>query len=202
MCYSTRSSLIAWAVSMIIAAYLYRRNNKFDRWNAAFIVSFAMVQLCEAGIWSSPDKRRTSIYLGLLLIALYSQPLVQTYGAWTVTKSDILKIMTIVYAIMFIYAIYRAATEKFYSTVGPNGHLVWNAQGTDYFTGGHRFLGILYLIGLFLGLLWVFPNSLPLIAVGAITFIWSMSRVSTGEFGSYWCYTAVAYSLMALFCNF
>lgn len=199
MCYSTRSSLIAWGVSMVIAAYLFQRNRGYDRWNAAFIVSFAMVQLCEAGIWSTTDKRKIHVYLAFLLIALYSQPLVQSYGAYSATKSSVLKIMVGVYLVMFIYTLYRAVTEQFYVNIGPNGHLVWNAKGTDYFTGGLPILGVLYLIGLFLGLLWILPTSIPLLAIGLATFIWSMSQRDSGEFGSYWCYTAVAYSLMALF---
>ena len=198
MCYSTRSSLTAWLVSVVIAAYLWKRNKRFDRWNSLFILSFSAVQLFEAGIWSSDSERCRNLYLGLLLVALYSQPLAQTFGAWKTTGSIVLKRFIILYGFILLYTVYRIFTEKFYSTVGPNGHLVWNSTGTDFITGGCKILGVLYLIGLFLGLLWALPNSLPLIAIGAITFIWSLTQTSSGEFGSYWCYTAVAYSIVAL----
>jgi len=200
MCFSTRSSLIAWVISVVIAAYLWQRNKNNDRWNATFILSFSAVQLCEAGIWyeNNGKSKITHIWLGLLLLALYSQPLVQTFNAWKKTQSQFLGLMTILFLVIFVYTLYRVFTGEFYSTIGPNGHLVWNSKTKDFITGGFPIIGLLYLIGLFLGLLWILPESIPLITIGVLTFIWSMSQAPGGEFGSFWCYSAVAYSVTAL----
>jgi hypothetical protein len=112
---------------------------------------------------------------------------------------------------IWLYTLYRTFTEHFYASVGPNGHLVWNASvagGYPLLAGFRRIgqdsgsisvLGLFCLGGLVLGLLYDIPNTLILIAVGVATMSWSLSRVSSKEFSSYWCYTAVAYSIAALF---
>jgi len=202
MCFSTESSLIAWVISVVIAIYLWKRNRNYDRWNSAFILSFSTVQLCEAGLWNQnppSSTPRTHIWLSILLVALYSQPLVQTFCAWRHSGDQILKIMTLIYTIILVIMLYRTMTENFYTTVGPNGHLVWNSRRRPFLTGGCYLIGILYLIGVFLGLLWVVPQSMPLIAIGFFTLVWSMSQAPGGEFGSFWCFTAVAYSVAAIF---
>lgn len=199
MCYSTQSSLIAWIISLLIGIYLWNRNRNYDRWNASFIWAFSAVQLWEAGIWSSTTNLQTNFYLKLLLISLLAQPLVQTYWAWRTTGSQFLQVMVGVYLFIWLYTVYRALTESFYVTKGPHGHLVWNSKQTNFVYGDFPVIGVLYLIGLFLGLLWVFPTSLPLIAVTIATIVWSLSRASGKEFASYWCYIAVFYSVTALF---
>ncbi len=199
MCYSTQSSLIAWVISVSIGYYLWNRNRGYDRWNASFIWTFSAVQLWEAGIWSSDNKSTQEIYLKLILLTLLAQPLVQTYSAWRVTGSPVLRAMTGVFSLIWLYTFYRTFTEHFYTDVGPNGHLVWNTDSGGFLQGNIPMIGVLYLVGMFLGLLWGLPNTLPLIAVGLMTLLWSVSRVSSGEIGSYWCYTAVAYSVTAIF---
>jgi hypothetical protein len=51
---------------------------------------------------------------------------------------------------------------------------------------------------LILGLFWALPTSIPLIIIGISTMLWSLSKVSSREFGSYWCYISVLYSMVAL----
>ncbi len=196
MCYSAESSIVAWVISVVIGCYLWYRNRKFDRWNASFIWTFSAVQLWEAGIWSSTDKSQQNFYLKLLLLTLLAQPLVQTYAGWKATGSQVLQIMTGVFLLVWFYTLYRTFTEQFYVTKGPHGHLVWHSDSGPFVQG---IIGILYLLGLFLALLWILPTSIPLLAIGAATILLSLSRASTGEFGSYWCYIAVGYSITALF---
>ena len=195
MCYSTQASLTAWIISVVIGIYLWNRNSKYDRWNAGFIWSFSAIQLWEAGIWSSPHNE---IYLQLIMITLISQPLLQTFGAWQTTGSPFLKIMVGIYLFIFLYTVYRALTEKLSVSIGQSGHLVWNSDHTSFLSGGYPIISWLYLIGLVLGLLWALPTSLPLIIIGIATMLWSLSKVSSKEFGSYWCYVAVVYSIIAL----
>ena len=196
MCFSAESSIIAWMISVIIACYLWYRNRNHDRWNAGFIITFSLVQLWEAGIWSGKNP---SIMLQLILVSLFAQPLIQTYGASTsYPNSKVLKTLIGVYLLLLVYALYRAMTEQFYATIGPHGHIVWNSQQGSFVTGEYPIIGILYLLGLFIGLFWALPQSWSLITIGVLTFVFAQSRANTGEFNSYWCFTAVAYSVAAL----
>lgn len=201
MCYSTESSLAAWTISVVIGCYLWYRNRRYDRWNASFIWTFSAVQLWEAGIWSTDNKNTQGVYLKLIALTLLAQPLVQTFCAWrsTGSKHQLLRIMTWVYLAIWLYTLYRTFTEQFSVNVGPNGHLVWNASDGEMISGNVPILALLYLVGLFLGLAYGLPNTLLLIIIGVATLAWSVSRVTTGEIGSYWCYTAVAYSIAAMF---
>lgn len=127
------------------------------------------------------------------------QPLVQTYSAWKETNSNTLLVMLGIYTLLVLYSVYRALTENFYTTIGPNGHFIWNTEsGKDFVTNGIGVIGILYIVGLLLGLLWALPTTLPLFVIGLITLFVSRARTGTGEFASYWCYVAVAYSFVAL----
>jgi len=201
MCYSAQSSLIAWVFSVVVGCYLWYRNREYDRWNASFIWTFSMVQLWEAGIWSTNDKTAQGFYLKLIALTLTAQPLVQTFAAWRATgrKHQVLKIISGIYLLIWLYTLYRTLTEHFYVDIGPNGHLVWNSDGGGMVNGHIPILALFYLGGLFLGLLYGIPKTLLLIAVGIITIVWSLSRVDSREFASYWCYTAVGYSVAALF---
>ena len=200
MCYSTQSSIISWLISVTIGLYLWQRNKKYDRWNAGFIWVFSAVQLWEAGIWSSQDSE---IFVKLIALTLVLQPLVQTIGAWDATgrNSMLLTVLIGVYSVIVLYTLYRVFTEQFWSTIGPNGHLVWHTDGGQVVNGHIKVVGLLYLVGLFLGLFYGLPSTLPLISIGVLTIIWSLNRVSTQEFASYWCYVAIAYSITSIFVN-
>ncbi len=199
MCYSTESSLIAWVISVVIGCYLWNRNRKYDRWNASFIWTFSAVQLWEAGIWSTTGKSQQNLYLKLLLLTLFAQPLMQSYSGWQATGSPTLKILTGILLLVWFYTLYRTFTEQFYASQGPHGHLVWHSDSGSFYAGKMPALGILYLLGIFLPLLWMLPKSILLLAIGIATLFWSLSQVSIGEFGSYWCYVAVAYSITAVY---
>lgn len=212
MCFSFGSSITAWLLANIIALFLWRRNRGYDRWNATFIFTFTLIQLFEAGIWrsiSSPTS--TGVLTALILVTLTLQPLVQSYAGYIDTNSTLLYVMSILYAGIVVYTLYRVSTERFKSTVGEHGHLVWESNKSKDFLGG-GLITVLYLIGLFLPLLLQrdvmssrsrgvtssFSPGVPLILIGVTTALFSASRSSSKEFGSLWCYTAVAYSIVAL----
>ena len=217
MCYSTQSSLTAWIVSVVICFYLWIRNNNFDRWNAGFIFCFSIIQLWEACIWYNKTNEpnllnadlNSELFVKLILISLFVQPLLATYYAYHATGSQILKIMTGVYVFLLLYAIYRVFTEHFHASIGTNGHLVWNSglrdesgssTDPDFINGNgtYPFVGTLYLIGMCLGFLWFLPDLLPTLITVIVTALWAFANSSTREFGSYWCHVAVGYAFIAL----
>ncbi len=203
MCFDTETSLLAWSLSYSIAFFLYFRNRGYDRWNAAFIISFATIQLLEAGLWSNlenPDIN--SLFTRLVLLVLLTQPLVQTFMGYKSTKSELLFYSSIVFCIILIYGLYRITQGTFTSTIGPNGHLVWTSSEYPSNFLGPSWVTILYLLGLMVPLLFMKEyRGIPLLLVGLGTFAYNLKYSSSGEFGSMWCFSAVIYSILALFVN-
>ena len=203
---------MAWGISTSAAWYLYNRNKSYDRWNASFITCFSTIQLLEAGIWKTdPNGKPTKtneVLTKLILLGLSAQPLVQTYVGYRYTYQPVLWYLSWVLVGLVVYSLWRilkAGPGDFYSSVGEGGHLVWHTNGVkgkESETGGifgGKGLGGLYMLGLFLPLMFMKNGAgLPLLAVGAITAIYSLFVAKKGEFGSFWCYTAVMYSIMAI----
>lgn len=236
MCFDKDSSLLAWTISYTIAMYLFYRNRNFDRWNAGFIICFATVQVLEAGLWSTQEDKTkgdhssniNDLLTRLILIALVTQPLFQTYLGYTsLTKAgargdpkgriitDVLKFMSFIFVGVLLWSFYRIWKSKpgdFSSKPGPNGHMVWSDAKSPNFLGGTTspLINAVYFLGLFLPLLAMIYFSLSkggrfggwgpvlLLLVGVFTVIYSTKVAAPNEFSSYWCFSAVLYSLAAV----
>jgi len=198
MCYSASASFTTFFISLFFILLLWNRNNTYDRWNALFILSFAMIQLWEGFIWmyGMDNEYISNIVVPLILITLYTQPFVQTYMAYSHTNSSLLYLLSIFYFLLLFYILYRSFHERMYVSTGPHNHLIWHSCDSPSFIGS---FGLLYLIGMFIGLVYGFPNTLPLFVYGCITFIYSTKYWKTLEFSSYWCFIAVGYSILAYF---
>jgi len=207
MCFDSRSSLLAWSLSYSISIYLYNRNRNYDRWNAAFITTFSTIQLFEAGIWAS---KTNEVMTKTILVALLLQPTIQSYMGYKYVGSDepiskaILGTMSFIFLGMVIWGFKRLWSAKpgqFNSCIGPNGHLVWNDTSTmgQYFLG-NKYVIAAYLAGISVPLLFMKDyRYIPLVMIGITTAIYSITTSSGKEFGSYWCFTAVAYAIVSLF---
>lgn len=198
MCYDATSSLLAWGFANAIAFYLWKRNRKFDRWNASFIVTFTIIQLLEAGIWSTSNKETNQIFTALIVPALLLQPLIQSGMGWKYTHKKFLLLLTYLYFGLLIWGTVRSITRKdeFHSYKGSHGHLVWDLKNEGHVLAPFTWL---YLLGLFIPLLFMGNAGIPLIAIGAITFAYSWLQTKGKEFSSLWCFTAVLYAIVALF---
>jgi hypothetical protein len=202
MCFDADSSILAWTISYAAAYYLFYRNRRYDRWNAAFIIVFSTIQILEAGVWSTKNQDINELLTKLILLALLLQPLAQTYFGYRYTSSNILFVGTIVFFVLLcwgLWQVYSKPDGTFNTTVGQNGHLSWNNGTSKNFFGSGTVLA-LYLLGIMVPLLFMKDMAgLPLLAIGILTALYSGIVSHPKEFGSYWCYTAVAYSLVALF---
>jgi len=156
-----------------------------------------LIQLWEGLIWyfGTTHCLSNTVFVPLILVTLYLQPFVQTWMGYLTTKQRTLYIMSFVYIVLLIFALYRAFTENFSVVVGEHGHLVWNTDRGSFIGS----FGVLYLLGMFLGLLYDAPTTLPLIVYGLISFTVAMKYMPTKEFSSFWCYIAVGYSVVAYF---
>ncbi len=204
MCWSPSVSFITWSVVLVAAGgLLLQPSSPDDKWVAIFALCFTLIQLLEGGIWTSIDSRATAWIAGLtavVLVALWSQPLVQTYLGWRTTGSAWLKYGTVVFLATFVYAIYRALTETFTTTVGPNGHLVWvSRDNRSFLSGGVPVLTVAYLAGLLVPLLFMKSTRLKyaLLTYGLATLGYSMwNYTKTEEMSTMWCWLACGYVLI------
>lgn len=203
MCFDEKSSLLAFTISYSIAWYLFERNQNYDRWLAAFIIVFSSIQILEAGIWRTDVKQGdvNELLTKLILIFLLLQPLVQSYMGYKYTKSQFLALLSLAFTAVLIWGFIRIGTAKpgqFHTTVGEHGHLVWeDSHLKGSFLGA---AGPLYMLGIFVPLLFMKGYvGLPIILIGGITALYSYYMTRGKEFGSLWCFTAVAVSLVALF---
>lgn len=197
MCYDVKTSLTAWGIAITIAVYLYIRNKNYDRWNSGFIIAFTTMQLVEAGLWSTHNKKLNEVLTRLVLMVLLFQPFIQTYLGAQATKNTFLHLMSYVFLGIIVYGLIASANSSLNlrTTTGKNGHLVWHLEGM---MGGA--VGILYLLGLFIPLLFMKEGrGLPLLVTGLITAAFSATKAGTGEFGSLWCLYAVIYAVVAIF---
>lgn len=217
MCYSVESSLGAWAIANSISIYLYKRDRRYDRWNAAFITCFSTIQLLEGGIWvtlGEDSKAMNDLLTRLVLLVLLLQPLTQVYLGAVYTESEILYYLSFVFLAVFLWGLWRVARSKpgqFSTSQGKNGHLVWKDTGASgisndsgaSFLGGNSGLIVpgLYFTGLFLPLLFAKDNrGVPLLATGILTAMYSMYYAGGGEeFSSLWCFYAIIYAVVAIY---
>lgn len=204
MCYDQKTSLLAFIAAWTISLYLIYRNRNFDRWNAAFIMTFSTIQFLEFGVWGSiytNDIRINRTLTVLIIIALTLQPLVQSLN---IPNSDSpKKLLVFVYAAILGYTAYRVYNVDdgsnpkggIYTTVGPTNHLVWNAPGGIF---GGWLIDALYMIGLFLPLIYQGFHGLPIFIVGMATLFYSIYNSTSGEVGSLWCISSISLAFVAL----
>jgi len=230
MCQSAKTSLIAWLVAVVIAMIMLSTGKKNAKWNAFFILTFITVQLLEFFIWHfrSSEKLSTSaheaveagcgapkneasgdVMVRLILIALWLQPLIQTYMAYKYGKGykPQLMVIVMVYFIMFILAIVKAVDTnidfKAYPvtcTDSANGHLTWYRSDSKESFVGPGPAAMLYIFGLFLGLLFMEPKLFGIIltGLGGVMVAFTAKSYGRGEFASMWCLYALFYAIVAL----
>ena len=204
MCFDKDVSILAWSVSYAISFYLLKRNRNFDRWNAFFIMSFATIQLIEAGMWQSIEDNSqglNQLFTKLALLTLSVQPLVQSAGALSHSGNPIMQMFVVLFSGLLLWSLYRvvAKGDGFHTDVGPNRHFVWKDSNRPGVFMGSRLSGILYMSGLFVPLMYMGAKGLPLMFIGLMTAAWSYYKYRGLEFGSMWCFTAISYSVTSLF---
>lgn len=210
MCFNATSSFSAWGISVAIAIFLFNRNKNYDRWNASFIAVFTFIQFLEGCLWTTKldkDNPYNEQLTKLILFFLILQPLTQTWFAYSYNKNSIwILIHLIIFFIILICTSKRIITTNGFETIkGENGHLVWIDKNSNSFLGSQ--FSAFYLTGLFWPLIYMKDMKwLPLVLVGLITFLYSASQTNcinnkkkNCEFSSHWCFTSVAYAVVALF---
>lgn len=198
---------------MVIVIILYRRNTGSDRHIAIFSAVFVTIQLLEFFAWLSiekKDRKLNDLVTRLILIALWAQPLVNTYMAFKGVNSWLLIIGLVTFSFFFINSFILASSpEPFKTSKGPNCHLTWSRteDGKELFIGDSAFMSnwspavIIYLAGLFIPILFIKPKSraVKIAIIGGLTLGVSKLFSSKREFSSWWCWAAGIFTLGAVF---
>ena len=208
MCFSFESSITSWFLAFLASVYMLANNNEYDVWLPLFILVFTQIQIIEAIIWTSINSKDSinGNATKILSFLLWMQPFLNSFIGFTQTGNTILLGMTIFYGFMLIYHYFSSQNDTFISTVGPNGHLVWNrynAKGEPVtHVLGSGFMTFIYMFGLFVPFLFmenIYMRNIT-IFIGALTLIFSLINYQS-EFSSMWCFTAVILAIAALLFN-
>jgi hypothetical protein len=193
MCFNAPISFSTFLIELFISLYLYNRNKNYDRMNSIFILSFALIQLWEGGIW----ENQQASFVALIFLSLWLQPIAQFYGSYIVTQMPFLKYFTYFYLITFVFILYKTFTSEFSVVTGPNHHLVWlRNNSTNFFNSS--FLIFIYFFGLLFPL--IYTKQWILLIVGLFTLFYSLyNYLKSNETSTFWCYSAIIYSIVAIF---
>jgi len=207
MCWNSPISIVTFIIEVTICIYLFRRNKNFDRMNSIFILSFSLIQLLEGFIWLGvSDKCEYNGFVSLIPIALWLQPLAQSYGLYYVYKNNkdlgrlidvkyIPIILMFLYMIFFVYSIFK--NKKSVVTIGEHKHLNWNCGQAIL---DNSLMIFVYLFGILFPLF--LTKKWKLIFLGLITLIYSLYNYSRSkESSSFWCFLGLLYAIVAVFQN-
>lgn len=216
MCRSIETSLLTFFVSVASAGYICKRANqeanpppppvgrRHLHWLAAFIVSFASIQLIDAALWYTVHHRlrRTNHIISavFLPIVLMSELLVAYYGALYAGARRWIsyEIALWIFVIAGGIAWYRNCrwTEP---CVADDGYLLWCGGGETLsdrrespIPATMRFGFLLFLVAPFA---MHFPNGpIRTVLLGGVLFTFALSYWHA-TFGTRWCWTSNAISL-------
>lgn len=202
MCKSFDVSILTGIYSYAIAYYLYRRNLRYDRAVAVFLLTFSTIQWLEALLWYDIRYAGLGADHGLNKFATASIPVVlgleflaSLYAASMHSTISAFEILIYVFAFFALNIVWFKSTSGI-STVdsGGTGSLVWGGIGIPTVA---RFL---FLALLMYPLLRFMPSSLSmtLIVLAATSFFFYSFRFGD-TFGSNWCWIANLVSLIQLY---
>lgn len=198
---TAKNSLIAWWVLILIALFVWYRNQHYDRVYAVLIFIFAIIQLIEYGIASGVNNSQAgkAIFVGLwlqiLVIAIAVYIYVKTYVA-----AGALIMASLIFLIVILYVIFGKG--HFSAFLNQQGFIEWKYNGEPmlYQWG---WLYLLFLLIPFLLLLVAdnFRNiGIPIfIAYGIATAIYVYLHFPLSQFGSIWTYLSIGFAFLVFY---
>ena len=200
MCFNAKSSIMAWWIMIIVAAFLLWRNEEYDWVIAIILIPVALIQLIEWAVHSGTlplAKAAKYIYLTLWL-----QTFIFALVAFLFTSLAVSGLWLIIIFALFLYAISYAFTVDLdtFSIENDNGNLIWQNDGNNILGP----LSVIYFMGLLLFFLFmlVYYNFMDaglwillLYVLFSALFVWLVS--GDRKMGSTWCYLAVGFAFLA-----
>jgi len=203
MCFSAKSSLIAFWILVVLAVLLWYRNQAYDRVLAAFVFALGLIQLIEYGIWSgaSPSQAGKALFLTLWL-----QVLILAIGVFIYLKTALAGASLVLFAVVFLVALFYvfAGKANFSAAPGASGHIEWYRNG-GFLLGNW---GYLYLLGLFRPFVlllahyhWQNIGLMVLIAYGLLSIAYISYKYPPQAFGSAWCFVSIIFVFLIWIVN-
>lgn len=222
MCWNEQVSFITFIIVVIVVIRILQTNPSHTiRWQCYFILAFITIQLLEGMLWISiktKNKKMNYLVTGMVLIALWCQPLINCYfgarlGSMSPLQKKILLISALGFGAIVLYMIFRLlrGSETFKTVTSQSCHLKWTAQNkktapypdsmdprNPSFMSDKPLLPILYMIGMFLPLFFMKEKrtKIVLLSIGVLTLGTSFYfNRKDGSMGSMWCLLAAFYAL-------
>ena len=205
MCYSFHSSLIGWLVGTGASIYMLSQPDIYNNWISLFILTYSQIQIFEAILWSSLEKKDINSYTtSIIPYLLLVQPLINSYMGYQITNEKILYYMSLFYIFLILYYAFITRNSTYETIISKNGTLDWNRyegeQKVQFL--GNAFVGVVYLLGLFIPLFFIPNVTMRYIAItyAFVTFFY-MLYIYRSELSSRWCYAVIWLSILALIFN-
>lgn len=133
MAYSMRSSLLAWWLLLIIAVFLWYRNDKYDRTFSGIAVVVAMIQLIEYGVYNNmnPKQGGKMIYIVLWLISF-----IFALAVLVTIRTTYSLIWFILVSIVFLFAasyVFLSKKDDKFTIRKDDGYLIYKFEGAWLF---------------------------------------------------------------------
>jgi hypothetical protein len=216
MSYTAKLSVSSWWILVLMALFLWYRNEKYDRALAVFVFTLGLIQLIEYGICSGADPYQSG---RALYITLWLQCLVLAIGVYVFINASISStnattsqniVHTIagwnlfLFSVVFVICLVLSFTSELtlYGAVGPDGNIIWYQNGGPMLNKW----GWLYLIGVFFPLFLIFAYYMwadleiaILILYGILATVYVTLNYKLTSFSNLWCYLSVGFAFLAWF---
>jgi len=200
MCLTTKDSLLAFTIIILISIVLYIRNIKYDRILSYFFVMVSLIQLIEFGYHNG--NLNGNIGGLLIFITLWLQIVVFNYAIYRYFKTKISYYISMFFIGVLIVALgYLLFNSISFDVRKSNGHLAWYRESQASILGN---FGYLYLAGLLIPFLivqyysdWKDTGMWLLLGSVILSIIFVEYKYPDLVFPSLWCYSAVGISFVA-----
>ena len=199
MCLTTKESISAFILLVVVSVLLFFRDNGYDRLICALFLVISLIQFTEFLLHAgciSPDTGGRLIYL-----ILWLQVTVFAIGLEVEFHTTFTKCWAAIFSLIFIIALYHSFDRKF-DVSQEYGHLVWTKENENGNILGPS--AILYMIGLFIPffIIQYYNNwsNIPIwIILAALILSFLLVRIFYPKlvFSSLWCYSAIGVLFVA-----
>jgi hypothetical protein len=215
MSYNAKLSISSWWILVLMALFLWYRNEKYDRALSIFVFTLGLIQLIEYGIYSGADPKQSG---QAIFLTLWLQCLVLAIGVFTFINNTITSTATttqniahviagfnlFLFSIIFVICLVISFSPDISLTASLNSNeqIIWNQNNSSILNKWEW----LYLIGIFIPLFLIFAYYmwadleiaiLILYGIFSVTYITTHYKITS--FDNLWCYLTVGFVFLAWF---
>ena len=190
MCYSETTSLVAFSISVICFSYLLyyglKTDNKYDIFAAIVTILIGFMQLIEFFLWRNLTNKNLNNLLSRIAgwIPLL-QILILIFMIHNNTIKYIILLSYSIFLLFYYFYIELYKTIIFETTIGKNGHLVWEWINTKGYDNLFLYITLLFYI------IPIFFIHLPILNLFIVfsLFVSIFFYFKHRTFGTMWCWS-------------